>query len=164
MSEYLPLKLKEFLRTLGLIVFFINPDGALLVAEEVDSFSLMLSSEEQLQLQKALGLTPEREEGVPQNMIHLFPPESDLFLSAILFLTPNQWTVWINNQPVSHKNSFPGILLRDVQREAIAFSLENVPHKIITLKPNQTYTQGRVLEGDSRPKEVAPLKVYAPFS
>ncbi len=108
----------------------------------------MLNPEEQEALQQALGLKkPETFLQDPETLKHV-----NLFLSAIMFFHPDKWTLWINDQIVGPKNSFPGLSVKDVSADEIIFTTEDSPHHLVSLKPNQSYVvhESRVVEGDAR--------------
>ncbi len=128
------------------------------VAEADPSASFMLTPEEQDALQQVLGL--KKSEVLSQDSEAL--KRVNLFLSAIMFFNPDRWTLWINDQTVSSKNSFPGLLIKDVSADEIIISTEDSPKHLISLKPNQSYIvhEGRVVEGDARNKET-PAQPFA---
>lgn len=117
-------------------------------ANEETQPSFMLSPEEQEVLQQALGLK--------KHEVLLQDPETlkhvNLFLSAIMFFHPDKWTLWINDQIVGPKNSFPGVFVKDVSADEIIISTEESPNHLVSLKPNQSYVvdESRVVEGDVR--------------
>jgi|GEM_PF-5955040 len=123
-----------------------------LQAEDAGSFSVMLSGPEQRALQEALGLAEPGVEDIYQEVSSSENRDAILFLSAIIYLTSDKWALWLNDQVVNTKTAFPGILLEDVQPDAVTFAFENNPKKHITLGLNQSYSynQKRVIDGDAR--------------
>ena len=123
-------------------------------AGESESFSIMLSQNEQNALAHALGLRKEELGDVYDQVSSLEKQDTILFLSGIIYLTADKWALWLNDQVINNKNAFPGILLKDVEPDAVTFTI-NGEKKNITLKLNQSYSYGqkRVVDGDARLKE-----------
>jgi hypothetical protein len=125
-----------------------------LCAEEFGSFSIMLNETEQQALQHALGLRKTETPDLYSELASSEEKNAVLFLSAIIYLTSEKWALWLNDQVVNSKTAFPGILVKEVQPDAITFIVEGNAQKEITLKLNQSYSysQRRVLDGDARLK------------
>jgi hypothetical protein len=125
-----------------------------LLAEEPESFSIMLSETEQLALGRALGLKKTETPDLYQEISATESHDAILFLSAIIHFTSEKWALWLNDQVVNNKTAFPGVFLKEVRPDSIIFTLEREPQKEIILGLNQSYSynQKRVVDGDARPK------------
>jgi hypothetical protein len=118
--------------------------------------------------------TPEQQEKKSERYF-VYP---QFFLASLVYNTPEDWTVYINNQRLTHKNpeSSQGLRVKSIDKDKVAFEwmpdnwrkVEDVwsvmPNKDIevdgrkstvmfTLRPNQTFSSYvmRVLEGKVMP-------------
>ena len=79
------------------------------------------------------------------------PALSDLFLSAILYVDQDHWTVWINDHPFRHADEviLEGFEVVSVTGNEVTFNQEG---NSIIIQPHQTYwpQENRILNGDHR--------------
>ena len=133
---------------------------------KAENFSFMLSHAEQ----QALGSDNDWDETLVSN-----PSSGDaknmsqgvVFLSAILYFSPDKWTLWLNDQVVHQQGKFESISLKSVSPNHVVFSLGDDDQEEFLLKPNQSLIimAKKVVEGDRRtfPEPHHPLdKLYEP--
>ncbi len=116
-----------------------------------ENFSFMLSDAEQ----QALGpdndwdenLVSKPASGEGKNIL-----QEVVFLSAILYFSPDKWTLWLNDQVVHQQGKFEGAMLKSVSPNHVIFSLGDDGQEEFLLKPNQSLivTTRKVVEGDRR--------------
>ncbi len=120
--------------------------------------SLMMSSDE---VDLLNGIAPVEEEAnylleIPETSNFSFSTiEEILFLSAILYLSPIRWTVWINERTYTADNKEDSTLkITKVTSHYIEFELKNATKKTIRLRSNQSLiTIGHhTVDGDARQK------------
>ena len=139
------------LKSLG--IFFLTY-GAL----NAENLSLMLSLAEQDALHQAQGLDQQIVDKVwggenlkgPENKLK----QNIVFLSAILYFSPNKWTVILNDQIITAQGCSQGIWLKSVNPDQVIFSLEEQNPLEFSLRINQSFLAGekRIMEGDQRAK------------
>ncbi len=88
-----------------------------------------------------------------------------LYLSAIVYIGPETWTIWINGVRVTPDMRVGGIDIVSVGRDAIRLKmrvLTNRPPVSVRLRPNQTFVAATraVIEGPPR----SPIAGYAASS
>ena len=140
----------KFFSILGWLIILGGP-----LASAPKPFSLMLSSAEQTALQKALSHQPGSKIKSLENALNFpdYSPDSQtFFLSAILYFSPEKWTIWINDQMITNLGQMEGVHLKCVLPDHII--LQTFKDKTIdfSLKPNQSFIvqEERVVEGDRR--------------
>lgn len=88
-----------------------------------------------------------------------------LYLSAIVYIGPKTWTIWLNGVRVTPDMRIGGIDIVSVGRDAVRFKmrvLTNRPPVSVRLRPNQTFVAAtrEVIEGAPR----SPIAGYAASS
>ena len=82
------------------------------------------------------------------------PVLQKLYLAALIYTNPSEWSVWVNGQVIRPENSLsldPWQLL-EVTANAVKFVMHSQKSKVITLKTNETYDPQKDLisSGDRR--------------
>ena len=88
-----------------------------------------------------------------------------LYLSAIVYIGPETWTIWLNGVRVTPDMRIGGIDIVSVGRDAVRLEmrvLTNRPRVSVRLRPNQTFVTAtrEVIEGAPR----SPIAGYAASS
>ena len=88
-----------------------------------------------------------------------------LYLSAIVYIGPKTWTIWLNGVRVTPDMRIGGIDIVSVGRDAVRLEmrvLTNRPRVSVRLRPNQTFVAAtrEVIEGAPR----SPIAGYAASS
>lgn len=76
-----------------------------------------------------------------------------LYLSSIIFVNEDKWTLWINDKRISdHQNIPNNISIITITSSHILFNLKNDPSRQFQLNTNQTYMvqEQKVMDGDAR--------------
>jgi hypothetical protein len=111
---------------------------------KVESFSLMLSDTEQRVIEKAI----KNDKNTPYSN-----GNSCYFLGGILYMSPKNWTLWLNEQHYSNETTIPGISILDVTRDSIELKENTSKSRTgVRLKINQTFCAhiNYALAGDQR--------------
>ncbi len=111
---------------------------------KVESFSLMLSDTEQRVIEKAIN----NDKNNPYSNGH-----TCYFLGGILYMSPKNWTLWLNEQHYSNETTIPGISILNVTRDSIELKENTSKSRTgIRLKINQTFCAhiNYALAGDQR--------------
>lgn len=121
-----------------------------------ENFSIMLSLAEQEALQEAHTLDQKILERVSPKTEAKYPasqPNQDvIFLSAVLYFSPEKWTILLNDQIITGLGYVQGIWIKKVMPDAIVFSLEEQNPLEFSLRINQSFylKEKTVIEGDQR--------------
>lgn len=129
-----------------MLFFLILIFSSLVYAEPA---SMMLSPSEENALEKALSDSPNLQ--TPKNQQN--DEDLMLYLSSIIFVNEDKWTLWINDQRVSdHKNIPSNISIITVTSSHILFNLQNDPSRQFQLNADQTYMvqEQKIVDGDAR--------------
>ncbi len=111
--------------------------------EDEESFSLMLSDEEQTLIAKATGDH------------HFSSDETQIchYFSGIVYSSPKNWTLWINDKPYSYGSEVPGLNVVKVTSSKINLKSKNAKakqSKWLTLNNTFCADTGKILSGDQR--------------
>ena len=111
-----------------------------------ENFSFMLSDAEQ----QALG--PGDGWAEPANNDDKKEAQKVIFLSAILYLSPDKWALWLNDQVVHQLGRFQDVFIKSISSDHVVFKLGGNDDEEFLLKPNQSFivTARKVVEGDKR--------------
>ena len=129
-----------------MLFFLILIFSSLVCAEPA---SMMLSPSEENALEKVLSDSPNLQTSKTQQS----DEDLMLYLSSIIFVNEDKWTLWINDQRVSdHKNIPNNISITTVTSSHILFNLQNDPSRQFQLDSNQTYMvqEQKIVDGDAR--------------
>lgn len=129
-----------------MLFFLILIFSSLVCAEPA---SMMLSPSEENALEKVLSDSPNLQTSKTQQS----DEDLMLYLSSIIFVNEDKWTLWINDQKVSdHKNIPNNISITTVTSSHILFNLQNDPSRQFQLNANQTYMvqEQKIVDGDAR--------------
>lgn len=123
-----------------------------------ESFSIMLSLAEQEALQQAQGLEQQILDKI-ENDESLKGSENKynqdiIFLSAILYFSPDKWTIILNDQIITAQGYYQGILLKNVTPDQVILSMGEQNQLELPLRINQSFLadEKRIMEGDQRSK------------
>jgi hypothetical protein len=125
---------------------------------KAENFSIMLSLAEQEALQQAQGLDQQILDKVWGNEaskeLETKSNQAIIFLSAVLYFSPDKWTVIINDQIITAQGYSQGIWLKSVTPDQIVFSLEEQAPLEFFLRINQSFliNEKIIIEGDQRTK------------
>ncbi len=77
------------------------------------------------------------------------PPPPDLHLSSLVYLSPDEWTAWVNGRPVTPGAATQHFLVDRVAPGRVDLILTEPAGKRVRLEPHQTYRRdiGAVVEG-----------------
>jgi len=92
----------------------------------------------------------------PEILISPFMIEEILFLSAILYLSPTHWTVWINDRTYTADDTEDNTLkIIKTTNHYVEFELKDSHKKTLKLRSNQSLiTIGhRIVDGDARQRQ-----------
>ena len=92
----------------------------------------------------------------PEILTSCFTIEEILFLSAILYLSPTHWSVWINDRTYTADDMEDNTLkITKVTNHYVEFELKDSHKKTLKLRSNQSLiTIGhRIVDGDARQKQ-----------
>jgi hypothetical protein len=83
-----------------------------------------------------------------------------LFLSAIIFFSKKNWTIWINDQAITTQQKSNFLKIHKVDYDHIVFSIPNFSKKKFFITPNQTFIPAleKVVNGDARENDPATKK------
>jgi hypothetical protein len=90
----------------------------------------------------------------PDNLNITLVPDI-LFLSAILYFEPSQWTVWINDKTYTASDADDDLLkVSNVTKDSIELELKDYLKKSTKVRANQSLVISgrRVIDGDARIK------------
>lgn len=129
-----------------MIFFLILIFSSLVYAEPA---SMMLSQSEASTVEQALS------DVSSSNISKTQQSDEDLmlYLSSIIFVNEDKWTLWINDQRISDHQSMPNnILINTITPSHILFNLQNDPKHQFQLNTNQTYMieEQKIVDGDAR--------------
>lgn len=83
-------------------------------------------------------------------------PKNDLYLSSLLYIDDDHWTVWVNEKPVrvGEEHDLHEFTLISVNKDRVSIDYGG---QLVELKPHQTYRpdERRVLNGDKRRNETS---------
>lgn len=124
--------------------FLIN--NSIIIAS--NSFSIMLSTQEESAIERALGQDPVLTKDTCQSDLQ------PLFLGAILYFKPTQWTLWLNDQTISPDQTDNILKIYKVTPSGVIIHLPTLSKKKFLIKPNQTFMPSlcKVIDGDHRIK------------
>ena len=121
------------------------------IVDILSTRSLMLSSNEAAQIEEAKRIAAERdaeqeaivEATVDATMVEALD-DRDFRLEAILYVSPGQWTFWLNGEAISPKAIPRDLTIRRVTPARVEFSWQpdpKLPHdvRVIVLEPGQIY-------------------------
>ena len=129
-----------------MLFFLILIFSSLVYAEPA---SMMLSPSEENAIEQVLSDSPNLQTSKTQQS----DEELMLYLSSIIFVNEDKWTLWINDQRVSdHKNIPNNISITTVTSSHILFNLQNDPSRQFQLNADQTYMvqEQKIVDGDAR--------------
>lgn len=127
--------------------------------------SLMMSLDELSVIDNIISKSKEERENELSIESFSHPPSSAekiLFLSAILYLSPSCWTVWINDRTyTADDKEDKELLIKKVENHYIVLDLKAPLQRSIKLRPNQSFilAQHRIVEGDARKKNPMPIQL-----
>ncbi len=129
-----------------MLIFLILVFSSLVCAEPA---SMMLSQSEETAVEKVLsyGSSPDTSK-VQQGAESLM-----MYLSSIIFVNEHKWTLWINDQRISDRQSMPdNISINTVTSSHILFNLQSDPNRQFQLNADQTYIihEQKIVDGDAR--------------
>lgn len=78
-----------------------------------------------------------------------------IYLGAILYFGPSNWTVWINDQTFTNESKEDNLLrILKVSNYVAEIEIKNANFNSVKLRPSQTLVtvDGRVVDGDAREK------------
>lgn len=78
-----------------------------------------------------------------------------IYLGAILYFSPSNWTIWINDQTFTNENKEDSLLrILKVSNHVAEIEIKNASFNSVKLRPSQTLVtvDGRVVDGDAREK------------
>jgi hypothetical protein len=89
-----------------------------------------------------------------QSETHLLT--NHLYLSAIVYCNPKQWTIWVNGQSIDHDMQTCDYKISSITNEFVVFNIKEKQYKLFA---NQTLDikSGKTLCGDKRPESVNDL-------
>ena len=134
-----------------MLFFLILIFSSLVYAEPA---SMMLSPSEENALEQVLSDSPNLQTSKTQQS----DEDLMLYLSSIIFVNEDKWTLWINDQRVSdHKNILNNISITTVTSSHILFNLQKDPSRQFQLNANQTYMmqEQKIVDGDARKPQPA---------
>lgn len=121
-----------------------------------ENFSLMLSEAEQ----EILNDQEDTQNSLLDNLSNKKPflnsqaiNQPVVFLSAILCVSPEKWSIWVNDQVISSLGVFEGIDIKAVSSQEIMFNLDlDNKNQIFYLRPNQSFLLDtrKIVTGDCR--------------
>lgn len=145
--------LKNFSKLLLCILFVQALSASLMMsAKELHSLNNISSGHDPNQYLEWLDLGENDE----KEIIPLLQGVDAIYLGAILYFNPSNWTVWINDQTFTFDNSEDNLLkILKVSNHLAVIELKNSSLKPIKLRPSQTLLARdgmQIVNGDAREK------------
>jgi hypothetical protein len=79
-----------------------------------------------------------------------------IYLGAILYFSPSNWTVWINDQTFTSESKEDQLLrILKVSNHVAEIEIKNASFSSVKLRPSQTLIDGRIVNGDAREKQAS---------
>jgi hypothetical protein len=143
-----------------ILSIFIIPIISILVRDYDIYPSIMLNNKEEKLIDNFLDSLKQNDDRECESNINTYPKDhiQPLFLSAIIFFSKKNWTIWINDQAIHPKQKSDFLKIYKVDYDHVVFSIPSLSEKKFFITPNQTFIPAleKVVSGDARQNEAKP--------